>query len=28
MKRFAGAMGERLRAMRLQVADVYGPRRS
>jgi CRP/FNR family cyclic AMP-dependent transcriptional regulator len=28
MKRFAGAMGERLRATRLQVADVYGPRRS
>jgi hypothetical protein len=28
MKRFAGAMGERLRAMRLQVADVYGPPRS
>ena len=28
MKRFASAMGERLRAMRLQVADVYGPRRS
>ena len=28
MKRFAGAMGERLRAMRLQVADVYGSRRS
>ena len=28
MKRFAGVMGERLRAMRLQVADVYGPRRS
>ena len=28
MKRFAGAMGERLRAMRLQVADVYGPQRS
>ena len=27
MKRFAGAMGERLRAMRLQVAGVYGPRR-
>jgi len=25
MKRFAGAMGERLRAMLLQVADVYGP---
>jgi len=28
MKRFAGAMGERLRATRLQVADVYGPGRS
>jgi len=28
MKRFAGAMGERLRAMSLQVADVYGPPRS
>ena len=28
MKRFAGAMGERLRATRLQVADVYGQRRS
>ena len=28
MKRFAGAMGERLRATRLQVADVYGPRRA
>jgi len=28
MKRFAGAMGERLRATHLQVADVYGPRRS
>jgi CRP/FNR family transcriptional regulator, cyclic AMP receptor protein len=26
MKRFAGAMGDRLRAMLLQVADVYGPR--
>jgi hypothetical protein len=24
MKRFAGAMGERLRATRLQVLDVYG----
>jgi CRP/FNR family transcriptional regulator, cyclic AMP receptor protein len=28
MKRFASAMGERLRAMHLQVADVYGPRAS
>jgi CRP/FNR family transcriptional regulator, cyclic AMP receptor protein len=28
MKRFASAMGERLRAMHLQVADVYGPRLS
>jgi CRP/FNR family transcriptional regulator, cyclic AMP receptor protein len=28
MKRFAGVMGERLRATRLQMADVYGPRRS
>jgi len=28
MKRFAGMMGERRRAMRLQMADVYGPRRS
>jgi CRP/FNR family cyclic AMP-dependent transcriptional regulator len=28
MKRFASAMGERLRAMHLQVADVYGPRPS
>lgn len=27
MKRFAGAMGERLRAISLQVADVYGPGR-
>ncbi len=28
VKRFAGAMGERLRAMHLQVADVYGSRNS
>ena len=27
MKRFAGAMGERLRAISLQVSDVYGPGR-
>ena len=27
MKRFVGAMGERLRATRLQVLDVYGTRR-
>jgi hypothetical protein len=28
MKRFAGAVGEPLRATRLQVADVHRPRRS
>jgi len=28
MKRFVGAMGERLRATRLQVLDVYGPPRA
>jgi CRP/FNR family cyclic AMP-dependent transcriptional regulator len=28
MKRFASVMGERLRAMHLQVADVYGSRPS